>query len=142
MPRLILAAIALMLVFAAAPRAAAADDPFAGTWRGFAATNGMQCQFDLVMTAAGRYFETARCGPYATSQSGRYRVFSNGTLSRVVTTWSPTQHLVVDATPGSSHYEPTSRPPGGTYQYRFTTPDTMVWRDVNFGGTLTFRRRT
>jgi transposase InsO family protein len=138
MPRFILASLALALVLAAAPRAGAAAQPFAGTWRAFATTGGMQCRFDLVMTTTGNYIETAHCGPYATSQRGTYRVFANGTLSRAVTAWSPTQALVVDA--GGSHLEPTTRPPGGSYRYTFTNSNTMVWRDLIMGGTLTFRR--
>jgi len=139
MPRSALASLTLAVILAAAPRAGVAAQPFAGTWRALATTGGMQCRFDLVMTTTNDYIEQARCGPYLTSQRGWYRVFANGTLSRVVTNWSPTQHLVVDAG-GGSHFEPSSRPPGGSYRFTFTTPNTMVWRDVNLGGTLTWHR--
>ena len=138
MPRFIFASLVLALVLAAAPRAGSAAQPFAGTWRALATTGGMQCRFDLVMTTAGQYIEQAQCGPYMTSQRGTYRVFANGTLSRSVTNWSPAQHVVVD--PGGSHLEPSSRPPGGSYRYTFPNANTMVWRDLIMGGTLTWRR--
>ena len=38
------------------------------------------------------------------------------------------------------HYETNAKPPGGSYRVAFISPNTMVWRDVNFGGTVTFRR--
>jgi hypothetical protein len=139
MPRFILASLIVSLVLSALPRGGTAATPFAGTWRAVATTSGMRCQFDLVMTTTGNYIEQARCGPYLTSQRGWYRVFANGTLSRVVTSWSPTQLYVVDAG-GGGHMEPTTRPSGGTYRYTFTTTNTMVWRDANLGGTLTRHR--
>jgi hypothetical protein len=138
MLRVVFASLTLALVLCAAPRASAAAEPFAGTWRAAATTSGMQCRFDLVMTTTGNYIETARCGPYATGQRGTYRVFANGTLSRSVTNWSPTQALVVDA--NGSHLEPTTRPPGGSYRFTFTNANTMVWRDLIMGGVLTWHR--
>ncbi len=124
----------------AVPAAGAAQGTLAGTWRGFVPVNGMQCRFDTVMTPTGTYTETVRCGPYATGQSGTYCVFPNGVLSRTVTDWTPKSRYVVGAQVGSGHYETNAKPPGGTFRYTFTSPDTMVWRDVNFGGTITYRR--
>ena len=138
MPRFIFASLVLALVLSALPRESRAAGQFAGTWRALATTSGMQCRFDLVMTTSGEYIENAHCGPYATSQRGIYRVFSNGTLSRSVTNWSPAQALVVDA--NGSHLQPTTRPPGGSYRYTFTNANTMVWRDLLMGGVLTWRR--
>ena len=117
-----------------------AQTPLAGSWHAFAQVNGMTCTFDRVITAAGRYSEIERCGPYVTSQSGTYTVFPNHTVSFSVTDFSPRQRYIVGAAPGSGHYEPNATPPGGTFRYTFTAPDTMVWRDVNFGGTITYRR--
>jgi hypothetical protein len=131
---------ALVAALFAVPAPADAQGPFAGTWRGFVPVNGMQCRFDLVMTPTGTYSETARCGPYVTGQTGTYRVFPNGILSRTVTDWTPRTRYIVDAQPGTGHTEYNAKPPGGTFRYTFTTPNAMVWRDVNFGGTITYRR--
>lgn len=139
MPRMFVGLLALVLVVVATPRASVAAGSFAGSWRAAATTGGMQCQFALAMTTSGEYIEQARCGPYVTGQRGTYRVFSNGTLSRSVTNWSPAQHIVVDAG-GGSHLEPSSRPPGGSYRYTFTNAKTMVWRDLIMGGTLVWHR--
>ncbi|HEV3087827.1 MAG TPA: hypothetical protein VGX96_11430 [Candidatus Elarobacter sp.] len=124
----------------AVPAASAAQNSLSGVWRGFVQMNGMQCRFDLVMTPSGTYTETDRCGPYATGQSGTYRVFPNGTLSREVTDWMPKSRYIVGAQVGTGHYEPNAKPPGGTFRYTFTSPNTMIWRDVNFGGSITFHR--
>ncbi len=132
--------VAVVAVLLAAPTASFAQNPFAGTWRGFVAVNGIQCRSDLVMTPSGTYSETARCGPYATGQRGTYRIFPSRIISRTVTDFFPRTRYVVDAQVGSGHTETNATPPGGTYRYTFTTPNTMVWRDVNFGGTITYRR--
>ncbi len=131
-----LAALALCAV----PLASAAQDPFAGSWRAAYPINGMSCQFDLVMTTTGTYNEIDRCGTYVTGQSGTYRVFPNHIVGRSVTDWMPKSHYVVGAAVGTGHYEPSAKPPGGMYRYTFTTANTMVWRDVNAGGTVTFHR--
>lgn len=131
---------AFVAALLAAPAASFAQDPFAVTWRGFVAVNGMQCRFDLVMTPTRTYSETARCGSLATGQRGTYRVFPNRTISRTVTDFFPRTRYVVDAQPGTGHTETNATPPGGTFHYTFTTPNTMVWRDVNFGGTIIYRR--
>lgn len=138
MPRLSLfcAVVAIACVL---PSPAAAQS-LAGTWHATAQVNGMACVFDRVMTTTGTYSEIERCGPYATGQSGRYTVFPNHTVSFTVTNFTPKQRYVVGAVPGTGHYEQNATPPGGTFQYRFTAPDTLVFRDVNFGGTLTYRR--
>ena len=122
------------------PLASAAQDPLAGSWRAFYPVNGMNCQFDLVMTPTGKYYELAHCGPYATSQSGTYRTFPNNVIGRTVLDWTPRSHYIVGAAVGTGHTELTAKPPGGTYRYTFTTPNTMVWRDMNQGGSLTYRR--
>ena len=131
---------AVVLAVAALPLASAAQSTLAGTWHGVAAVNGMRCTFDRVMTPTGTYSEIERCGPYATSQRGTYRVFPNHTVSFVVEDFTPRQRYVVDAVPGTGHTEQNATPPGGTFRYTFTSPNTMVWTDVNFGGTITFRR--
>jgi hypothetical protein len=116
-----------------------AQDSFAGSWSGPVAVNGMSCRIDLVMTA-GTYNQLARCGTYVTGQSGAYRVFPNRTISLTVTNWTPKSRYIVGAQAGTGHYEANAKPPGGTYRYVFTNANTMVWRDANFGGTITYRR--
>jgi hypothetical protein len=127
---------AAAVAFGTLPLASSAQDPFAGSWRAFYPVNGMNCRFDLVMVPTGTYHEIAQCGPYVTSQTGTYRVFPNHTIGRTVTDWTPRTQYVV----GSGNQD-TRQPPGGMYRYTFTGPNTMVWRDVNFGGTLTYHRK-
>ena len=38
------------------------------------------------------------------------------------------------------HYETNGKPPGGSYQVTFTSRDSMRWYDVNFHGSVEFRR--
>lgn len=109
-----------------------------GTWKAFVAPNGQRCVFTLVNTPGQHYSETLKCGTMMTRQSGTY-VFSNGTLVRNVTDWDPKQRYVLD-NGYRGHYEPNAKPPGGTFNVTFTSPNTMVWKDVNFGGTLTYNR--
>ena len=129
-----------VLLAAAGTAPVAAQNGLAGSWRGTVVVNGMRCTFDRVIVQNGNYSEIERCGPYATGQSGTYHVFANHTISFIVADWTPKQRYVVGAYPGMGHYEDNARPPGGTFQYSFTSPNTMVWRDVNFGGTIVYRR--
>ena len=94
---------------------------------------GQRCTFNLVMTVGQHYSETLRCGNLMTWQAGTY-VFSNGILVRDVTVWEPRKRYVLD-NGYSGHYEENAKPPGGSFRVTFTSPDTMVWQDVNFGGT-------
>ena len=139
MPQRSLVAIAVVAALLGAAAPCGAQSPFAGSWTGTVTLNAIRCRFDLVMTA-DHYNEVARCGPYATGQSGTYRVFPNGTISRTVTDWTPKSRYLVDAQPGTGHYEQNAKPPGGTFRYTFTNADTMVWRDATYGGTITYRR--
>jgi hypothetical protein len=139
MLRIAVGLVVAVLVSGALPDAAAAQGTFAGTWHGVAAVNGMSCSFDRVITPAGTYSEIERCGSLATSQSGIYKVFPNQTIAFAVTDWTPKQRYVL--TSGySGHYEANAKPAGGTFRYTFTNPNTLVFRDVNLGGTLTYRR--
>jgi hypothetical protein len=124
--------------FAALPAAATAASPFAGTWQGGVTMNGIPCTFRLVITGTA-YSQLARCGTAATSQSGPFRVFANHTLTLGVTDWSPRRRYVAD-TGYTGHYETNAQPPGGTYAYAFGNANTMTWRDVHYGGVITFHR--
>ncbi|HEY0394868.1 MAG TPA: hypothetical protein VGD01_10295 [Candidatus Elarobacter sp.] len=102
--------------------------------------NGMRCTFDRVIGAHGMFGEIERCGSLVTSQRGTYRVFPNNVVSFNVEDWNPKQRYIVGVQPGTGHYEPNAKPPGGTFRYTFLSPSAMVWRDVNFGGTITYHR--
>ena len=121
----------------AAPLIAGAQSPYDGVWRATLAANGQRCSVDLVMRV-GEYSELLRCGSLMTRQVGTY-VVSGGLLIRQVVNWAPRTMPVYDIYIGW-HDEPTSKPPGGSYQVTFLSRDSMTWRDVNFGGTITFYR--
>jgi len=129
---------AAMLVCALAAPVLAAQSTFDGTWYSALVVNGQRCTIKLIMSPGRRYNEAIRCGGYMTWQSGNY-VFANGTLVRSVVDWEPKQRYVLD-TGYSGHYEANAKPPGGSFRVAFTSPDTMVWRDVQFGGSLTYQR--
>ena len=125
--------LALLLV----TQFASAQNNFNGSWKSNVVVNGQGCTFNLVMSAGQHYTEMLQCGTLATSQSGTY-VFANGTLVRKVTNWAPKQQYVKTATGG--YNQPTAKPSGGSFRVSFTNADTMVWVDVNFGGSLTYLR--
>jgi hypothetical protein len=128
----------LAFAFVLTAQFAAAQNRLDGTWEAVLILNGQRCIFNLVMTVDQHYTETLRCGDLMTSQAGTY-VFSNGLLVREVTDWEPRRRYVLD-NGYRGHYEENAKPPGGSFRVTFTSPDTMVWQDVNFGGTLTYRR--
>jgi len=129
---------AAVLVLGLAAPLAAAPNPFDGTWQSLLAANGMRCAVKLIMSAGQRYSEAIQCGGYMTWQSGTY-VFANGILVRNVVDWQPKQRYVLD-NGYSGHYEANAKPPGGSFRVAFTSPNTMVWRDVHFSGTITYQR--
>jgi hypothetical protein len=117
---------------------AAAQNKLDGVWKATLVVNGQRCAFNLVHTAGQHYSETLQCGSLMTKQSGTY-VFSNGTLVRSVIDWEPRQRYVMD-NGYSGHYELNAKPPGGSFHVSFSSPNTMVWQDVNSGGAITYRR--
>jgi hypothetical protein len=90
----------------------------------------------LAVTA--RYSEAIPCGSYMTWQSGTY-AFANGVIARTVVDWEPKQRYVMD-NGYYGHYEPNTKPAGGSFRVAFTSPSTMVWRDLHLGGTITYQR--
>jgi hypothetical protein len=128
----------LALAFVLTAQFAAAQNKLDGTWKAVATINGQRCTFNLVMTMGQNYTETLQCGSVMTGQAGTY-VFSNGILVRDVIDWEPRKRYVLD-NGYSGHYEENAKPPGGSFRVTFISPDTMVWQDMNFGGTLTYRR--
>ena len=136
--RTIRLAAAVALVLAVARPLAAAPNPFDGSWQAALVVNGTRCGVQLVMATGQRYSETIRCGGYMTYQAGTY-TFANGTIFRTVRDWQPRQRYVLDSGYGG-HYEPNAKPPGGSFRVAFPSPSTMVWRDTNFGGAITYQR--
>jgi hypothetical protein len=130
---------ALLIALAVVPLTAAAAS-LVGSWQGVFTLNGQRCTISVVMNTNASYVETLRCGTLMTQQSGTYKVFPNGEVGFNVVDWSPKQQYVVGAQVGSGHYEALAKPPGGLFKYSFSGPNTMVWRDVNFGGTITLQR--
>ncbi len=126
------------IVLALSPMANAADS-FSGKWRASMAFNGMNCQLDLAMSPAKTYTEAIHCGPYVTSQDGVYTV-SKGVLGFDVRRWSPTRQWIVEPSAGAGHWEPTGKPPGGSYKYAFPTPNALSLHDINTGADITFHR--
>ena len=132
--RLRMVGLSLLL---AAPIALAQNN-FDGAWKASVIVGGQRITFNLVMGPGQRYSEIARAGSLMTRQAGTY-VFSNGVLIRTVTDFDPKQRYVLD-NGYSGHWERNAPPPGGSYRVNFTSPNTMIWQDINFGGTITFRR--
>ena len=129
---------AVILVCLLAGPLLAAQSTFDGTWNSGLVINGQRCIIKLIMSPGQRYGETIRCGGYMTWQSGTY-VFANGTLVRTVVDWQPKQRYVLD-NGYSGHYDANAKPPGGSFRVTLTSPNTMVWRDLQFGGSLTYQR--
>lgn len=130
-----LAVVALSFVVAAQLAAAQKLD---GVWKASLTLNGQRCYFNLVISPGQNYSETARCGTLMTQQSGIY-AYSNGTLARTVIDWEPKDRYVLD-NGHWGHYEPNAKPPGGVFAVTFTSPHAMVWKDIKFGGSITYRR--
>ena len=130
--------VALSFVFAAS--GVHAQNKFDGAWTAGLVFNGMRCSVSLTMGPGQKYFETIRCGTMMTSQSGTYVVGQNGMVIRNVIDWQPRQRWVQDGG-YRGHYEPNAKPPGGSYYVNFISANTMVWKDVNFGGVITYRKR-
>jgi hypothetical protein len=130
----------LIATLLAASLVSSAQTPnkFDGSWKSLLVVGAQRCSVNLVMGPEQRYSEIVRCGSMMTRQAGSY-TFAKGVLIREVADWDPKQRYVLD-TGYRGHYEPNAKPPGGTYKVDFPAADTMVWHDVNFGGTITFRR--
>lgn len=139
MTRIGLRVLALWFVLTAPFVASGAQSPFEGSWRAVFTVYNMRCTSNLVMSSGQRYSELVQCGSVTTWQSGTYVLSRDGVLVRNVIDWEPKQRYVLDSG-YSGHYEPNAKPPGGSFRVTFTSPDTMAWRDVSFGGTLTYRR--
>jgi|GEM_PF-1526706 len=144
MTRIGLRVVALSFALAAPFVAHAAQNPFDGKWEAGFTVNSWRCTANLVMGPGQRYSELIKCRPpvgdtQTTWQSGTYVLSKDGLIVRNVIDWEPKQRFVLDSG-YSGHWEPNAKPPGGSYRVNFTSPNMMVWRDVKFGGALTYRR--
>ena len=90
------------------------------------------------MGPGNRYIENLRCPAGMTSQSGTW-VFNQGVLYRTVLDFEPKSRYVLDSG-YSGHYERNAPPPGGAFRITFTSPNSMVWQDLN-GGSVTYVRK-
>lgn len=132
-----LAAVALAAALAAAT-ATAQQNPFVGTWRAVT-------QWGTITTVMGpdmRYSEQMVGGSIMTLQQGYY-VISGDLISFTVVDWAPKTMPVyhpVGTTGGYWTQQPTTKPPGGTFRFHFTSPDSVTMQDVNFHGVATFTR--
>ncbi len=129
----------MMLALFVLPAGAVAAS-FTGTWHGAFTINRQRCTIEVVLSANGSYAQEARCGALMTQQSGTYRIYPNGEIGFSVVDWSPKQRYVVGTRVGSGHFENNAKPPGGAFKYTFTSANAMVWRDVDYGGTITLLR--
>ncbi len=144
---------ALLALALTAPIVASAQT-LDGTWMASPTVGDLSCTMQTIMNS-GNYSELLKCGPYQTWQAGTY-VLSGGALVRNVNDFEPKWRWVVDGGPlvpynnygryreyqggPRGHWERNATPPGGSFQVTFTSPNTMVWRDVNFHGVVTFQR--
>lgn len=143
MQRNTLGFVAVLLALAAVPTACAAKDSLVGSWRTvidmsrYGGTG--HCTEVRVITESRTYSSTVTCPRGTTMQSGTYTVFPEHTVGFKATDWEPKTRPVRDAS-GAIHYEDNPQPPGGMVEYSFSSPDTLVTRDINVGETTTYQR--
>lgn len=135
-----LRAAVMSLALVALPAAAQAAGSFTGTWHGSMRLNGQACTIQVSLSRNGSYLQTARCGTLMTQQSGSYRIFPNNEIGFTVVDWSPKQRYVVGPQVGSGYFVPNAKPPGGMFKITVTGANSMVWKDVDFGGAITMIR--
>jgi hypothetical protein len=142
MRRTLVAFVGTLLVLANLPSRAQTNE-FVGQWRGTTAVNGVPVTVSLVMGPDQSYSHQMQMGPYMTLQTGQYALTGPNILTFNVVDWEPKTQPIYHPTGtvgGYYTYEPTGKPPGGTYAFQFNAPGSMTLRDVNFGGTITFVR--
>jgi hypothetical protein len=130
---------AALLLVGLAGAAHAQGIDLTGSWRGQA----MGVTFTLVVTPDQRFSQQQINGTLMTAQQGRIVPAGPGMVSFVVEAWSPQTMPVYHPTGTVGGYytqEPTSPPPGGTWQVTFTSPDAMIMHDVQMGGSITMLR--
>lgn len=114
-----------------------------GSWRGFAQIRGAAVEFDLVVQPNGVFTETERSRALMTMQSGQTHFAAPDLVIFEVQDWRPRTMPVYHPTGTVGGYytqQPTSRPPGGTWRLTWRGPNSVVMRDVNLGGAVTFNR--
>ena len=137
MLRLVTICLAL-LVAVSAP--AGASNSIIGAWQAQIAFNGMQCRIGIVLSANRTYSATQRCPNMPqTKQTGTYRMFANNTIGLQVEDWEPKIQILPGPNGVNSAF-PIRKPPGGMYQYRFTSPNTTVWHEAATGTSITYQR--
>lgn len=129
----------MSLALVALPVAVSAGS-FTGTWHGALRLNGQSCTIQVVLAPNGSYVQTARCGTVTTEQSGSYKIFPDNEIGFTVVDWEPKTRYVVGSQVGSGHVERNAKPPGGMFKITVTGPNSMVWKDVDYGGAITMIR--
>jgi hypothetical protein len=116
---------------------------FVGTWQGIAVVNGTSISINLVMGPDQRYSEQLQSGSLRTLEAGYYTITNQSVITFQVVDWDPKTQPVYHPTGTVGGYytqEPTPKPPGGTFRFQFTSPNSVRLQDVNFGGIITFNR--
>jgi len=130
------------VLLALSPAADAANS-IVGAWQAPLTFNGMQCRISIVLRPAGSYSSAQRCTNMGavteTKQVGTYRMFPNNTIGLQVDDWQP-KIQILPGPNGVNTAFPIRKPPGGTYQYRFTSPNTTVWYEKSTGTSITYQR--
>jgi hypothetical protein len=125
---------ALALVFAQNALTVSAGT-IVGTWEWRSMMGPIPCVTQTVYDRNGGYSELGRCGPYASHQTGKYKIFGSH-LARTVTDWNPKRYWMIDPCPGDSskpgcgHWQQYQRPIGGTFEITFVGANTLRIRDV------------
>jgi hypothetical protein len=125
--------------------AQAQGNPFAGSWRSVMNINGTMVEFDLVIQPNMAFSEQQRSGGGMTMQTGQIQPTGQNIVTFVVEDWEPKtmpSYSFGQECPGAPcwHQIPTTKPPGGTWSYRFNNANSLSMHDMYLGGDITYQR--
>ena len=142
---LLAAMVAAALSFVASA-ADAQGGSFTGSWRSVMTINGAAVEFDMVVQPNMAFNQVQRSGGGMTQQTGQVQQTGPDTVTFAVEDWEPktmpSYSFDPQQCPGQPcwHDIPTTKPPGGTWRYWFTDPNTLNMHDVYMGGDITYQR--